>query len=267
MNQGGEPAHDDYGLPRVDIEIPDDARELDRDVQAYHRELRALRRMERSKRWRAPLRKSGMLVPLIAGCLVLAMIGGMVLTMFSANPNFAGTAGQGAPAAGQASGVTGSSSAKPGGTAGQAGQSTSPGASAPVSASGAASILPAGTIAAAGGSPVHLRGLLKVAIAIIPSGCQCAKVISRLLARAKPARISVYLVGLRGSKVSELRSLAPPSLAGTAVLAIDAHNTLASVYRPSGLTVLLVDSHRHVRLAPALNTKGQIDRALRSLKH
>ena len=94
MNQGGEPAHDDYGLPRVDIEIPDDARELDRDVQAYHRELRALRRIERSNRWRAPLRKSGMLVPLIAGCLVLAMIGGMVLTMFSANPNFAGIAGR-----------------------------------------------------------------------------------------------------------------------------------------------------------------------------
>ena len=86
MNQGGDTGHDDYGLPRVDIQIPDDARELDRDVQAYHRELRALRRHERSMRWRAPLRRSGMIVPLIAGCLVLAMVAGMVLTMFSANP-------------------------------------------------------------------------------------------------------------------------------------------------------------------------------------
>ncbi len=94
MNQGGEPAHDDYGLPRVDIQIPDDARELDRDVQAYHRELRALRRHERSLRWRAPLRRSGMIVPLIAGCLVLAMVAGMVLTMFSANPHFSGLSDQ-----------------------------------------------------------------------------------------------------------------------------------------------------------------------------
>ena len=84
MNHSGEPGHDDYGLPRVDIQIPDDARELDRDVQAYHRELRALRRHERSLRWRTPLRRSGMTVPLIAGCLVLAMVAGMVLTMFSA---------------------------------------------------------------------------------------------------------------------------------------------------------------------------------------
>src|SRR6266705_3147864 len=88
VNHSGEPGHDDYGLPRVDIQIPDDARERDRDVQAYHRELRALRRHERSLRWRTSLRRSGMTVPLIAGCLVLAMVAGMVLTMFSANPYF-----------------------------------------------------------------------------------------------------------------------------------------------------------------------------------
>ena len=33
MNQGGEPGHDDYGLPRVDIEIPDDAAEKIMTVQ------------------------------------------------------------------------------------------------------------------------------------------------------------------------------------------------------------------------------------------
>ena len=27
VNQGGEPGHDDYGLPPIDIEIPDDAAE------------------------------------------------------------------------------------------------------------------------------------------------------------------------------------------------------------------------------------------------
>jgi hypothetical protein len=93
VNQGGEPGHDDYGLPSVDIQVPDDARDLYRDVQAYHRELRALRRQERSKRWREPLRNSGMALPVVAGFLVLAMIAGMILTIFSANPDLTGIAG------------------------------------------------------------------------------------------------------------------------------------------------------------------------------
>src|SRR5215470_5053129 len=109
VSQGREPERDDYGLPRVDIQIPDDARELYQDVQAYHRELRAMRRHERSRRWRAPLRHSSMVVPLIAGCLVLAMIASMVLTMFTANPHFSGIAGpdQASPG-GRPSAATGS---------------------------------------------------------------------------------------------------------------------------------------------------------------
>ena len=38
MNPGGGAGWDE---PPLDIQIPDDARELDRDVLAYHRELRA----------------------------------------------------------------------------------------------------------------------------------------------------------------------------------------------------------------------------------
>ncbi|WP_262402492.1 hypothetical protein [Actinomadura sp. CNU-125] len=40
MRSDGDPDPDDYGLPRVDIVVPDDARELDRDVVAYRREER-----------------------------------------------------------------------------------------------------------------------------------------------------------------------------------------------------------------------------------
>jgi len=265
VNQGGEPAHDDYGLPRVDIEIPDDARELDRDVQAYHRELRALRRIERSNRWRAPLRKSGMLVPLIAGCLVLAMIGGMLLTMFSANPNLAGFTGRNnPPVTTRPSDHASRPSASPGGSASAPGHSQSPASIGPAAASAAASVLPAGLLATASRKQIRLSTLNSAAIAIIPAHCQCARVLGRLLARASLAGIRVYLVGLRGSKVSDLRSMAPPSAATSAVLAIDAHNALAVAYRPIGLTVLLVDKHRHVRAAPALATKA-LDRALRSL--
>ena len=47
MSFASEPGRDDGSLPPVNIVIPDDARELDRDVLAYHREMRALRRRQR----------------------------------------------------------------------------------------------------------------------------------------------------------------------------------------------------------------------------
>ena len=47
MNPGGGSGWDE---PPLDIQVPDDARELDRDVLAYHRELRAQRRRNRLRR-------------------------------------------------------------------------------------------------------------------------------------------------------------------------------------------------------------------------
>ena len=120
MNLGGDPGRDDFGLPPVDIEIPDDARELDRDVQAYHRELRAERRRLRARRLHGPLTRDGMVLPLLASCLVLALISGTLLTLFSAGqadvpglptrgaarPSAGGTAAGGTAAGGTAAGKT-----------------------------------------------------------------------------------------------------------------------------------------------------------------
>ena len=83
VNIGGDPGRDDYGLPPVDIEVPDDARELDRDVQAYHRELRAQRWRRRTRRMAGPLTRDGMVLPLLAGCLALTLLAGTLLTVFS----------------------------------------------------------------------------------------------------------------------------------------------------------------------------------------
>jgi len=83
VNIGGEPGRDDYGLPPADVEIPDDARELDRDVQAYHRELRALRWRRRTRRLAGPLIRDGIVLPLLAGCLALTLLAGTLLTVFS----------------------------------------------------------------------------------------------------------------------------------------------------------------------------------------
>ena len=54
VNPGGGSGWDE---PPLDIQIPDDARELERDVLAYHRELRAKRRRSRLRRLALALRR------------------------------------------------------------------------------------------------------------------------------------------------------------------------------------------------------------------
>ena len=80
----GDPGRDDYGLPPVDIEIPDDARELTRDVHAYHRELRSLRRQHLARRLYGPLSRDGMVLPLLAGCLAVKTVSSVAATSVSA---------------------------------------------------------------------------------------------------------------------------------------------------------------------------------------
>ena len=241
MNQGGEPAHDDYGLPPVDVQIPDDARELDRDVQAYHRELRALRRHERSLRWRTPLRHSGMIVPLIAGCLVLAMVAGMVLTMFSANPYFGGLSDQ----RGQRSTKT-SNLGQPPPTSLNNSSASSASPSARTNASGgpsapAASRLPPGKIKV-DGRPVDLAKVVSAALAIIPAGCRCGHLIGRLVRRATAEGVSVYLIGSQGG-ATEAKHFATDNK--KALLAIDSGNLLRA-YASKDVNVVLVDSRQKV---------------------
>lgn len=279
MNQGGEPEHDDYGLPRVDIQIPDDARELYDDVLAYHRELRALRRRQRSVRWRTPLRRSSSIVPVIAGCLVVAMIASMVLTMFTANPYFSGAGRQRrvtpttgtTPAAGKAAAGKSERPApaktavttpgRPASSRKAKGQ-TAPGQTAAGQAIGAP--LPGTTITVAG-KPVTLSALTSAALAIVPANCRCAEVIGGLLAQAQAAGITVYLVGPRGS-LARLSRLAPSSVGSTAKVAIDQGNVLATMYRPQGLTLLLVDSRGSVTVQPHLRAGPALENQLRALK-
>jgi hypothetical protein len=256
VNQGGEPAHDDYGLPRVDVQVPDDARELDRDVQAYHRELRALRRHERSLRWRVPLRRSGMIVPLIAGCLVLAMVAGMVLTMFS-NNSFISGAGisnqQDRNVAPQSPPPGNSSSASS--VAPSASRNASGGPSA-----GTAKHLPSGTIKVDGRAQ-DLATVFSAALALIPAACDCTREIKRLGQQAAKAGIKLYVVGRRGSS-TEARRLAL-DIKGAHV-AIDSGNVL-NAFASKHLTVVLVDSHQNVT-RPALSQDFQLVATLKSLQ-
>jgi len=257
VNQGGEPAHDDYGLPRVDVQIPDDARELYRDVQAYHRELRALRRQQRSGRLRAPLRRTGIILPLAAGCLILALISGMVLTLFSSDPYFSGFGRPGTPNPGASN------------RSHRAAAPTAPRASAAQTA--AAQAAPAGTTAtrlpsktiSVAGKPLALRPLRSTALAIVPSDCGCTAAVQQLLAQAGAARVPVYLVGPSGNRAGLARLAA---ISGqTAVVATDARNVLGAAFQSQGLTALLIDAHGRVTVAPGLQPGLDLQPLLRQL--
>jgi hypothetical protein len=77
---------DGWDEPPLDIQIPDDARELDRDVLAYHRELRAERRRRRLKRLAGPLARNGALMPLLASILAVCLVAGAMLSVATFSP-------------------------------------------------------------------------------------------------------------------------------------------------------------------------------------
>ena len=96
MSFASEPGRDDGNLPPVNIVIPDDARELDRDVLAYRRELRAKRRRQRFLRFFRPFGTPefgghAAIIPLIAICLAICLVGGALLSVATMSPASAPT--------------------------------------------------------------------------------------------------------------------------------------------------------------------------------
>ena len=176
MNAGGDQGRDDYGLPPVDIEIPDDARELARDVQAYHRELRSRRRRHLARRFYGPLTRDGMVLPLLAGCLALTLVAATLLTVFTARQPTGSLRPQ-RPAAG-----TGS----------------------PAPALSAAALVR--TILFAAGEPTPLNSLPGpvVVLALIPPRCRCLAHLRELSTQASQARTQIYLVGVHNTPVTPL---------------------------------------------------------------
>ena len=86
MNPGGGSGWDE---PPLDIQIPDDARELDRDVLAYHREQRARRRRNRLRRLAgpfAPFAARGSVMPLLASILAVCLVAGAMLSVATFSP-------------------------------------------------------------------------------------------------------------------------------------------------------------------------------------
>jgi hypothetical protein len=204
VNPGGEPGRDEGGLPPVDVDIPDDARELAREVIAYHREQRARRRRARWHRLLGPLRQHGAILPLIASCVALSMLAGTLLSVFSISPAAAPT-------------LSRSASAVP-----------SPVAS-----------LPEGTVYV-DGKATAVRGLVRALLVLVPSGCGCQQAVRQVSAQAARAGVKrVYFVGTADG-MTDVTALTRTAGLGTAVAVKDATDVLGAAYHPAGLTIVLV---------------------------
>jgi hypothetical protein len=236
VNKGGDPERDDYGLPPVDIEIPDDARELDQDIQAYRRELRAQRRHRLAQRLGGPLTRDGMVLPLLASCLALTLLAGTLLTMF--------TARRALPSTMQTTGVP----RPPRSAVGQVG-----------------GLLPEARVTVGSSQSAALRDFRPSVLALVPAGCHCEAAARQLSRQAAAASVNLYFVAA-GSAVTQARGLAHRSgLSGDHVIT-DSRNVMGSAYQTAGLTAVLVDKDGAVRsirrdLSPAV----QLGSSLRAL--
>jgi len=200
-----EPGRDDSNLPPLNVVIPDDARELERDVIAYRREIRAQRRRRRLAWFVRPVSKSGgpaAIVPLIAACLALSLVGGALLSVVTMSPASAPTTGTQAPPSVSVSRTT----------------------------------LPSVDVESLDGHPVPVRTLATSAIALVPANCGCGPSLNRLATQAATADVSLYFVGT-GQALPQVISFAQQD--GVTALD-DPGDVLGTKYHPVRLTVLLV---------------------------
>ena len=209
MNAGGDQGRDEYGLPPVDIEIPDDARELARDVQAYHRELRSRRWRHLARRLYRPLTRDGMVLPVLAGCLALTLVAATLLTVFTARQPTAGLRPQ-RPATGNGSRAP----ARPGGA-----------------------LVDTIVFQAGRATPLSTLSGQVVVLALIPPGCGCLAGLRKLSYAASHAKALIYLVGVRNASVADFTSHL--GLGATQALE-DSNDSLPEPYKVTALTAVVV---------------------------
>ncbi len=240
MSVASEPGRDDGNLPPVNVVIPDDARELDRDVLAYRRELRAERRRQRLMRILRPFRmpefgSHAAIIPLIAACLAISLVGGALLSVITMRPASAPTLApprlSGQPAAGPPGDLT---------------------------------ELPAGTVELSGRT-VQVRSLVSSTIALVPANCGCGAALGRRAGQAARAHVGVYCSGT-GQAAAQLPALVARYGDGAAVAATDHDGVLSARYRPAGLTVLLVFKDATAEVLRALGSNFQLAPTLGELK-
>jgi hypothetical protein len=220
VEPGNDPGRDEYGLPPVDVEVPDDARDLDRDVQAYHREVRARRRHVRIRRLTGPLTRHGMVLPLVAACLALTLLTGSLLTVLS---------GRQLPLMRNR---------------------LSPGPTQGVSASRGRQLPSAMVWEANQGHWVTLRSLAPAVLAWVPTTCTaCGQVLKLLARQAARKGVDFYFVAhdpVARPGVMNLTSQIGPKYSRQIVN--DTHNTLGSAYGLRRVTAIFAHGDGSVEI-------------------
>ena len=282
MNPGGEPERDETGLPPVDIEIPDDARELDRDVQAYYRELRAQRRQHRGFRARGSLAKDGIVLPLLACCLILALITGTLLTVFTAtseqNPTRQPVAGNATARPPSASGALAAPAVLP--RAARRLRRTAhlrpasggrpPATSQPGTVPG---MLPQAIIAVDGQAPMSVHDLSKAALVLIPPHCDCTATVSWLIYVVAGAHAQTYLVYSPESKADVFGVYGGLSSTRRAqvLLALETDDLLSdsipAAVPAGGPTAILIGPKKTAIYATGLNSRDNATTLIQALTH
>ena len=204
MGLGNDP--DDYGLPPVDVEIPDDARELERDVQAYRREQRQRRRERRVRAVSRPLLRYGPIPPLVAAVLVIVAVAATLMTVLAPQ---AVEPVRSRPTAGQSLAPVG----RPGGR------------------------LPSGTLRLENGTR-PLGDISAAVLLTVPRRCRCEQAIAQIAWQARKVPVTVYLVAAGAAK-KDVREAARSAGPGV-VAAEDTAGVLARTYHPVGLSAVLV---------------------------
>lgn len=211
--------HDDYGLPKVDVVVPDDARELDRDVIAYRRELRQERRRARWRRLGRPFTRYGIAAPFIASAVLIALISGVLMTVISPRPN---------PRTVQVQ-PNGPQRLRPGDVGGG---------------------LPAGNVIV-GHKRVPVTQLINVAgvVLVVPPECACDAAAQSVIRQAGDLRLQVWLVadGRRDGDDADVSRLAAGTTPGGTLVADDPDRVLSSTYKAIRLTAVFVRTDRIVR--------------------
>lgn len=235
MSFASEPGRDDGSLPPVNIVIPDDARELDRDVLAYRRELRAQRRRQRLMRLFRPFARRELgghaaILPLVATCVALSMLAGAMLSVVTISPASAPTLNRPPVASAEPADLTS---------------------------------LPSGTVQLEGRA-VPVRSLVSSALALVSADCGCGPALRRLARQAAAAHVGLYFAG-SGAAIPQLATLTAQYGAGAAAAVYDTGNVLGARYHPAGVTVLLVYSDATARIRRNLPPTFQLGPALQEL--
>lgn len=194
----------------IDPVVPDDIRELQPDVDAYHRELRAARRRQRWQRWTGgrTWRRWSFPIGVMTGALALATA---VFGLLAVD-----------------------------GATGHSGRLTPlPLATPTVADASVGGLLPDVVLTSTQGRPVAARGLRPALIALLPAHCDCVQLLSSLAGQADEVQLPIVIVGA-GMPDADIAAL-PGQIRHDQVLTMyDEAGLLASSVRADGVTAVIV---------------------------